>query len=132
MREVQPDLMPFIEVDNPFNYQTFERQRAWERYYLYEAAKKGSIVFWLTGEVENKEYSDKVYAHITMMEFGEWIARSKADKKINLIIGTDGTFPEWSTIENEIRTELPKLVICESLEETIDTAIKFCALDKLL
>ena len=131
-RELSPDLMQFVEQDNPFNYQTFVRQRAWEQFYLNSASQKGCIIFWLPKEAAEKESPDKVYAHITMMELGEWIARCKTDKEINLVVGTDGNFPEWSTIEYEIKTELPMVPICNSLEKTIETAIKFCRADKLL
>lgn len=131
-RDLSLDLMPFVERDNPFNYQTFERQRAWEQHYLYSASNKGCIIFYLPKEAEVKEFPDKLYAHITMMELGEWIARCKADKEINLVIGTDGNFPEWSTIEYEIKTELPMTPICSSLEETVETALKFCRADKLI
>ncbi|MFA6392883.1 MAG: hypothetical protein WCW54_02270 [Candidatus Paceibacterota bacterium] len=121
-REINPDLIKFIEQDNPSNYQTFERQRAWEQYYLYFASKNGCIIFYLPKEAE-KEDSNKVYGHITMMELGEWIARRKANPNINLVIGTDGEFPEWSTIKFEIETEIPEVPICYSLEETIKTAL---------
>lgn len=121
-REVGSDLIEFTEKDNPSNYQQFDRQRAWEQYYLYSASKNGCIIFYLPKEAE-KEDLNKVYGHITMMELGEWIARCKENPEINLIIGTDGEFPEWSTIEYEIKTEIPNTPICNSLEETIETAI---------
>ena len=35
------------------NQDYFPRQRAWERYYFDIASKKGSILFWLPGEVEH-------------------------------------------------------------------------------
>jgi len=66
-----------------------------------------------------------------MLELGEWIARCTSNKEINLVIGTDGSFPEWSTIKNEIETELPMTKICTSLEETISSAIEFCRKDIL-
>jgi len=130
-RELGSDLMLFTEVDKPSEYELFERQRAWEQYYLYTAAEKGCIIFYLPKEAEEKEFPDKLYAHITMMELGEWIARCKMDKEINLVIGTDGNFPEWSTIEYELRTELPIVPICNSLKETIETAIRLCRADIL-
>ncbi|MFA7315608.1 MAG: nucleoside 2-deoxyribosyltransferase domain-containing protein [Candidatus Paceibacterota bacterium] len=131
-RELSKDLMSSVEKDNPFNYQTFERQRAWEQYYLNSASQKGCIIFWLPREAEPKEFPDKVYAHITMMELGEWIARKKADKEINIVFGSDGNFPEWSTILYEIASELPTVPIRNSLEDVIDTAIQLCRADKLL
>ena len=130
-RELGQGLMLFTEADKPNEYETFERQRAWEQYYLYAAAKKGSIIFWLPQEAENRDHPDKVYAHITMLELGEWIARRQINKEINLVIGTDGNFPEWSTIKYEIETELQNVSIYNSLEETIDAAINLCRSDIL-
>lgn len=128
-RDLSDDLLSCLEVDNE-NYETFERQRAWERYYLNQASSRGCIVFWLPKEAEVKEVPDKVYAHITMMELGEWIARCTADKEMNLVIGTDGNFPEWSTIENEIKEELGMFHICTSLEETIESALRHIRLSE--
>ena len=130
-REISPGLIEFTEKDDPTNYKTFERQRAWEQYYLYSASEKGCIIFYLPKEAE-KEDPNKVYGHITMMELGEWIARCKTNPEINLVIGTDGSFPEWSTIEYEIKTEIPGIPICNSLEETIETAIKVCLTKNLI
>lgn len=127
-RKVHPHLMPFMEVDKD-EYEVFPRQRAWEQYYLNTASQKGCIIFNLPKEAEVKEFPDKIYAHITMMELGEWIARCKQDKEINLVICTDGNFSEWSTIEFEIKTELPMVPIVNSLEKAIETALKFCKID---
>lgn len=68
-RKIDPDLISSLEIDLS-ECETFGRQRAWEQYYLYGAAKKGCVIFWLAAEAEEKEFSDKVYAHITMMELG--------------------------------------------------------------
>ena len=125
-RKIAEDLMPFVETDRP-TYGTFSRQRAWEQYYLYAAAKHGCIIFWLPPEAEEKEFPDKTYAHITMMELGEWIARKKLDKNINLVIGIDNNFPEYSTVEYEITTEISDVLIHASLEETIKTALSLAS-----
>lgn len=122
LRTVSDHLKSFIEIDQE-SYETFERQRAWEQHYLYSAARNGCIVFWLPKEDSLKEYADKVYAHITMLELGEWIERVKQDPNIHLVVGTDGQFPEWRTIEFEIKAEIPKTIIYHSLEETIDAAL---------
>ncbi len=103
-RTIREELRPFVEADNS-DYEIFERQRAWEQYYLYKAADRGCILFYLPKEAEIKDDQEKVYAHITMMELGEWIARRKEDPEIHLVVATDGSFPEWSTIEFELKTE---------------------------
>lgn len=123
LRSVHPHLAPYVELDKN-EYEVFPRQRAWEQYYLNSAAQKGCIIFNLCKEAPVKEFPDKIYAHITMMELGEWIARCKYDKEINLIICTDGEFPEWSTIEFEIKTELPMTPIVYSLEKAVEVALR--------
>lgn len=125
-REISKHLTIFTEPARSEEYKAFERQRAWEQFYLNQAAEKGCILFWLPKESDVKEFEGKVYAHITMMELGEWIARKKMNPKINLVIGTDGDFPEWSTIEFELKTELPDLTICTSLDQSIDKALEYC------
>ncbi len=102
-RTISDKLRPHVEIDNK-EYEVFERQRAWEQYYLDAASKNGCILFYLPKESETKEVPDKIYAHITMLELGEWLVRHEIDKNINLIIATDWNFSEWSTIEYEIKT----------------------------
>lgn len=123
VRSVRADLAPHIISDDPTT-EEFPRQRAWEQYYLYEAARSGCIIFWLPKESAIKEHEGKVYAHITMMELGQWTVRAKHNPDIKIVIGTDGEFPEWSTISYELGTEIPHVPICYSLEETIATAVK--------
>jgi len=77
-RYLSSDLMGVVEKDDE-NYTLFERQRAWEQYYLKAAAMHGVVMFWLPKEASPKEVEDKVYAHITMMELGEWIIRKRDD-----------------------------------------------------
>lgn len=126
-RTIKESLNIYLEKDRK-EYEIFERQRAWEQYYLDGASKNGCIIFWLPEESSKKEYPDKVYAHITMLELGEWIIRKKLNPNINIVIGTDRQFPEWSTIEYEIKTEVPDLEIKYSLEDTIESALSLCKL----
>ncbi len=127
-RVLSAELIQFVEKDDPSKYQTFERQRAWERYYLNGASQNGCIVFWLPKALEPKEFPNKQYAHITMMELGEWIARKKANKNINIILGTDGEFPEWSIIHYEILSEIPGVQIFSSIKNIIYTAFGLCSI----
>jgi len=122
IRRVEDDIKPLIETHKP-DAINLPRQRGWEIHYLYQAAKKGCIVFWLPAELPITEFEGKIYAHITMMELGGWIARKKIDDSINLVIGTDGNFPEWETVKFDIENETPNVPICYSLEETILTAL---------
>ena len=124
--KIDSDLVRFIEKDKSV-YELFLRQRAWEQHYMYRAAESGCIFFWLCGEAPEKEFEGKVYSHITMMELGKWIERKKLLPQTRLVIGTDGRFPEWSTIDFEIGTELPTFRICSSLKETVEAALRMAS-----
>lgn len=121
--QIETDLLDVVESDK-LEYDVFPRQRAWEQHYMYNAARNGCIMFWLCKEAAIRQFPNKVYAHITMLELGKWIERKKLLPETRLVIGTDGEFPELSTIEFEIGTELPEFVIHRSLEETVDAALK--------
>ena len=121
--QIDTDLLDLVEPDSP-KYDVFSRQRAWEQYYMYKAVESGCIMFWLCKEAAVRHFPGKVYAHITMLELGKWIERRKFLPQTQLVIGTDGEFPELSTIEFEIGTELPGFVIHRSLQETVDAALK--------
>lgn len=112
-----------IHVLNDPYIETFERQRAWELYYLKKAKKEGCIVFWLPKEADVKEFADKIYAHITMMELGTALANKTNSPGMKLVIGTDGEFPEWRTILLDIET-IGNIPVCYTLEDTINTALK--------
>jgi hypothetical protein len=120
IRDVPDDIRPFVIAD--IAQPTFERQRAWELYYLEKARNNGCVVFWLPKEADVKEFQDKIYAHITMMELGTAIGLYSLMPAIKMVVGTDGEFPEWRTIKLDLdEQEIP---ICYSLEETINTALK--------
>lgn len=121
-RHVEDDLFEFVEKDRE-EYETFPRQRAWEQYYMYTAAEDGCILFWFPQEELPKKHAEKVYAHISMVELGKWIERKKIFPQTRLVIGTDGSFPEWDTIRFEIETELPGLPVYYSLKETVEAAL---------
>ncbi len=125
-RTIHADLIKFVELDNN-SYEIFERQRTWERYYLDAASENGCIVFYLPKESEIKDDPNKVYAHITMMELGEWIARYKHDREIGLIVATDGNFPEWSTVKYEL--EQDGIPYVDSLEKGLKYALSHIELD---
>ena len=124
-RGISDNLKKFIIPTNKDN-KVFPRQRAWERFYFYKAARKGCIMFWLPKEAEKKD-PNKIYAHITMLEIGLWIARVKANPDIKIVIGTDWDFPEWSTIEDEIKNEIPWVKICYSLADTTKSVLELMA-----
>jgi hypothetical protein len=108
-------------VSGDSNY--FQRQRAWEWHYMSLAAKKGCILFWLPGEIQHS--CDKSYAFMTSNEFGHWTAY-KQWEQVNLAIGRDGNFREWSTLEFDLKKKVPEMItnIKETLEDTCKEAIK--------
>ena len=122
-RELSKEMMIHTEPDKD-DYQTVKRQRAWEQYYMNQASESGCILFWLPEEASPKEHPEKIYAHITMMELGLWIARKKLNPNLNIVIGTDKKFPEWSTIKFELDTEVPSIPISYSITETIENALE--------
>lgn len=135
IREIAADLQPYVTVDQAA-FTTFPRQRALEQHYMYLAGnpkkkrgtkKSGCIMFWLCGEMLPKADPNKVYAHITMFELGKWVERARLIPGTRIVIGTDGNFPEFSTLEFEIKTELgADFPIYRTLEETVDAALTLC------
>ena len=70
---------------------------------------------------------DKVYAHMTMFELGKWVERARLIPGTKIFIGTDGNFPEFHTLEIEIKTELgDDFPIYRTLESTVDAALAMC------
>lgn len=120
-RTIDEKLKDLIQNDTG-SYEEFPRQRAWEQYYLYKASENGCIFFYLPQEF-SKEDPQKVYAHITMLELGEWIARHKINPKIKMIVATNGNFPEWHTIKFELETE-GQVPTFHSLNEGLDAVMR--------
>jgi hypothetical protein len=126
-RGVRKDLQPYVVTNERM---PFDRQRAWERYYLEIASKTGSvakkkfgtILFWLAGEVDHK--CDKSYGAMTRMELGYWTARYKADPRVNLCVGSDGKFSELRTLTYDLSCDAPDKKIHETLEETCKEALR--------
>src|SRR3989304_3083097 len=81
----------------PGNDSFFQRQRAWEKYYLGVASSYGAILFWLPGEVEHN--CAKSYGAMTRKELGEWSTAHKfVGDSVHFCVGTDGKFSEVDTI----------------------------------
>jgi hypothetical protein len=62
---------------------------------------------------------------MTSNEFGHWTAY-KQWEQVNLAIGRDGNFREWSTLEFDLKKKVPEMItnIKETLEDTCKEAIK--------
>jgi len=100
----------------------FPRQRAWERHYLGISSKKGSILFWLPGE-ENHD-CNKVYGAMTRLELGQCLANYRHDSSVRFCIGSDGNFPEMSTISYDLQLDAPDKEVFSSPEKTCTEAIR--------
>jgi len=121
-RQLSLDLMSLVEPDS--GHPTFDRSADWENHYLDCAARNGVIMFWLPGEIEHKEFTQKKYAHKTMLALGKWLEKAKMDPSIHLVIGTDGLFPEWSSISHQLEMDYPEVIVNTSLEDTVAKALR--------
>lgn len=100
----------------------FKRNREWERYYMNEASKKGSIIFWLPKEENHNCH--KPYASMSRYELGIWIARYVLDDDTRICVGAEEGFKDLDCIEFDISSDAPKLKVNRTLEETCQQAIK--------
>ena len=103
----------------------FPRQRAWEQYYLNQAAEQGCVFFWLAKPLPREawQWPEKSYAQITMLELGGWLKAKELIPETRLVIGIEDGFPEQSTVQFEIETVLPGLPIYTTLKDTVNAAI---------
>jgi len=116
--DLQPHLAPFTGEEN------FSRQRAWEQYYLNQAAVQGCVFFWLAKPLRRNlwKYPEKSYAQMTMLELGGWLKAKELQPETRLVIGAEEGFPELSTIRFEIET-VTGLPVYETLKDTVNAAI---------
>lgn len=119
----KPELAKLAIEDNQ-EYHTFRKADSWEKYYLDKAAVGGCIILWLPKELGEVQDLHRVDANITMLAISEWISHYSENEKIRLVIGTDIDFPQKES--RELRSELPAIQIFNSLEETIEAALKCC------
>lgn len=99
----------------------FQRQRAWELYYMGVASEKGAIMFWLPGEIEHN--CQKSYGAMTRVELGECMANYKHNNNFGFCIGSDEKFSELNTIKYDLNIYAPDKKIVGTLEETCKNAI---------
>ncbi len=111
-----------LEQHRVYGKESYDRQRAWERYYLEKASKQGSILFWLPKEHEHN--CAKAYGAITRFEIGQWLSHYKHDNSLHVCFGSDGEFPELRTIALDIAEDAPNKIIYDSLEKTCKRALE--------
>lgn len=115
----------------------FNRQLDWERHYLYKAALgsyQGCILFWLPCESRAQPHpGPEPYAMDTRGELGEWRGRMMQNKNIRLVIGAEEGFLGLSQIRRNFNEALEcEFPIYETLEQTIDAAIRMAGIRKTL
>ena len=130
--EKSPDILiaaPVRQIPDTFNKQIlegvpnhFHRQRAWEHHYLDLAAKHGCVLFWLPGPAEANP--NKVYGAMTRVELGQWITKIKHDPASRVVFGSDGKFPEISTVMYDMSLDAPRHRLHATLKDTCDAALR--------
>ena len=122
-REISHSLLSAVLSSDGSN---FPRQRAWERYYLDLASRKGAIMFWLPGE---KEHScEKVYGAMTRLELGQWMTRYYFDPSIRFCVGSDSEFAELHTIRYDLLLDAADKIVISTLEATCEEALRLARL----
>lgn len=102
------------------------RQREWEFDTQESSALSAGLLFWLPKEGD-KEFPEKVYGAITQIEFGYWLARAQADRRLRIAFGTDGIYNgELHTLLYDIERCAPWLLpMHTSLESLCAQAIRW-------
>lgn len=100
----------------------FHRQRAWERYYLELASRKGVVMFWLPKPQEHS--CEKPYASLTRVEIGQIMTKYALDKKTKFCVGGEEGFYELELISYDLGIDAPDKKVFSTLNETINEAIR--------
>ncbi|MDB4984798.1 MAG: hypothetical protein JWM20_977 [Patescibacteria group bacterium] len=111
----------------------FEKKSEWERFYVNLALNqsKGCVMFWLEGpkicnidlpmsDLPGPEDPNKPYAFMTQFHLGHVLAK----KASRVVIGSDGTYPEWASLKSRILDLHPTMKIYPTLEEACDAALE--------
>ncbi len=102
----------------------FDRQLAWERYYLREAAARGCVLFWLAEQVAPRE-DGSPYARDTLGELGEWRGHLHYRKDYRVVIGGDPSFPGLDMIRRNYEDLVPGFTICPTMYDAV-AAVRRC------
>ncbi len=117
---------------------TYENQTLWERHGMEATQEEGCIIFWLPAEsVSDPRRDGSPYARDTYGELGEWRARiafehlqfARASRiPARVVIGAEPGFPGLKQIRANFKEMLPNFVFQETLEATVDAAMKLARL----
>ncbi len=121
-----PNDHPIMEYEIKGQNDIFERQNAWERYYLELAANGGCIIFWLPCESKaDPRTNGEPYSMETFGELGEWRGRLMHNSNLRIVIGAEPGFIGLSPIQyNFDCATRSKFPIYKTLEETVAAAVK--------
>lgn len=112
------------EVDDTtlgeFTEADFNAQITWEHAHLALAAKKGVTMFWLAKE--NHIIRGRAFAQTSRFELGEAMVRHQL-QGINLVVGIEKGFQGEHYIRETFAGKVPRVSLCDSLEETCTTAL---------
>lgn len=104
-----------------FGKAEYEAQVDWETHYLRKAGASGVVMFWLAKEFEH--IPNRAYAQTTRFELGEWKVRHERDQA-KLVIGIEPGFSNERYIRRRLGQDCPDVLICSSLQDTCNQAIK--------
>jgi len=111
---------------NPTHFKHSSNQEEWEQvdwesFYLNQASKNGTILFWLP--LEEQHYCDRAYAQTSRIEIGEWKTKH-LENGCNLVIGFQPDFSGEQYLRYRLAKECPNIPICSTLEETCLKAVE--------
>ena len=110
-----------ILTQDEFPEATFDEQVDWEHYYLQRAAENGVILFWLAKEAEHR--CNRAYAQTTRFELGEATGVHRF-ANIKIVVGIEDGFTGGKYIRKTLAKKYPNIPICDTLEQTCDSAIQ--------
>jgi hypothetical protein len=121
----EPDISSELKQD-------FNSQTQWERYYLKQAAFRGSIIFWLPCEDQKnpRKKEEGPYARDTYGELGRWSVHSSRPISVslpyvNIVVGVEENFSGRRVIKKNLDFDHGKdFLVWGTLFDTLTAAIK--------
>lgn len=93
----------------------YEKQVDWETHYLRQAAKFGTIMFWLAAQAE--ETPGRAYAQTSRFELGEW-KNEYQHNGTRLVMGIEEGFGNARYIRRRLNQDCPDVPVLDSLPDT--------------
>jgi hypothetical protein len=138
----------YVRVANPrrnekptggYADEKFKEQARWERYYLDEAGRNGSVMFWLAREESKSLFQmlqetygawktkkpQRAYAQTSRVEFGKY-QQKHLTGKARLVVGIEEQFTGARYIKDLIEDECNGMKIYSTLDDTCNAALNLC------